>query len=74
MTDLRIGSVIISKKGIFKIAFLLFLIGVIIGANVASEKFHIAVFLPVIAAIFYFLMPGIKKEIRNVKQEKSDSK
>lgn len=69
MEEIKIGNLIISKKGILGIAFLLFLIGAIIGGMIIAPKENgnwlmASFFIVIVSSILY---PKIRKEIREEK-------
>lgn len=66
MNEIKIGNLIISKKGILGIAFLLFTIGVIIGGMVIAPQNggNGLMALVFIAIVIFINYPMIKKEIR----------
>ncbi|TCD12787.1 hypothetical protein EZ449_01705 [Pedobacter frigidisoli] len=72
MKDIKIGNTIITKKAVLKIAFLLFIVGIFIGGQIAvKEKGKSNSFLLlssiILIPIFYMIVPSIKREIFRVR-------
>ena len=68
MKDIKIGKFKITKKGILKIAFIFFILGMFIGAYIAAmnsgkQNSFILLSSVIIIPILYMLAPALKKEI-----------
>jgi len=65
---MKIGNLILTRKGIYTIAFGFFCTGILLGAFIANSvktesNFNIPIFLLFNIPIWLFLIPKIKKEI-----------
>jgi hypothetical protein len=73
MKTFKIGNLIFTKKGVFKIAFGFFCTGILLGAFITlslknESNFNIPLFLIFNIPIWYFLKPKIKSEITEIKK------
>lgn len=71
MKDIKIGNIIITKKGILRSAFILFIIGMLVGGQFAMAEDGKSKSIIMLSFIFlipiFYLIPGLKKEIIRVK-------
>lgn len=66
MKNLKIGSLIISQRGMLIVAFLLFLTGVILGSTIAANflgAINLFFLLPFLAVIWSVCIPSLEEEI-----------